>query len=528
MKTISVMIVDDEKLAIDDLMSIVDWKENGFEVVATAFNGKQALSKFQKTHPQVVLTDIKMPYMDGIELIQNLRKIDAKTKILLLTAYKDFTYAKSAIQYGVTDYIIKSEINSRTFKETLIKLREAIESEGKTSSILKEKSISDYFNSNEDEGWLPDKEFFNTPHCYLIIERDQPLNISGENSAGNNRHLNADIILFLSALSATEESGLSIAAVSGIQNDQALIAVDIHEVSQAAVRSAVLRYAERIKAELENHFKQSFTIYTVDSKTNIAELKKMYISGRERFLTKYLYGSGGIHSFSNETIKPAYGGIKPEIYTDENLINSLLEKMDDNELESYLDTLFSRAFNSNSYQNLYSVSKELYAILRRHNELMPGYSDKPDISPDSNWQFWLNGKDIKKWFIDKFRNINNEKKRLFEHSYSRVIAKAIDFIHINYKNSYLEINNIADAVHLSTGHLCALFKKETGKTVNNFITEVRIAEAKKLLDESNLKVYEISSTVGYQTSQYFSQVFYKLTGVYPAEYQRGQKPPGPQ
>ena len=148
MKKISVMIVDDEKLAIEDLSTIVDWDALGFEIVATACNGRQALGKFNQFRPQVVFTDIKMPYMDGIELIGRLRELDSQVKILMLTAYEDFSYAKSAIQFGITDYIIKSEINAQSFMEVLCKLRRAINTQDKDREILKQ----------EDFGFLPQRQ----------------------------------------------------------------------------------------------------------------------------------------------------------------------------------------------------------------------------------------------------------------------------------------------------------------------------------------------------------------------------------
>ena len=511
MKKISVMIVDDEKLAIDDLKSIIDWEEYGFEIITTAVNGKQALSKFQKYHPQVVLTDIKMPYMDGIELIRHLREIDTKTKILLLTAYKDFSYAKSAIQYGITDYIIKSEINSQSFKEKLFKLRKTIDSEDKALNILKQKRIADYFNSNMDEVQVSDEELFFTPYCYLIIEQDLPINITGDNFIEYDIYQNTDIILTLVRI---EEGDPNIIAVSGIQHDQILIVIDIKENSQNKIRQTLFKYAEKIKCKLNERFQSTFTIFIDDISADLTGLKKM-LSSRERFLAKFLLGNGEIYNLSDNRLEAEQG----DIDVDGSLLNSLVEKMDSFGLRSNVGQLFDRIFAINSYTNLYNTSRSLYDILRRHNDQLPDH-EKLNINAKNNWNHWLNAKDIKRWFNDRFQMLVTEKKRVYESCYSKAIIKAIDFIYKNYSKNNLSINSIADSVHLSTGHLCAMFKKETGKTLNNYITEVRINEAKRLLHESDRKVYDISSAVGYQSSQYFSQVFYKITGVYPAEYQK--------
>lgn len=517
-KKISVMIVDDEKLAIDDLLDIVDWEDNGYEVVATAINGKQAISKFQRFHPQVVLTDIKMPYMDGIEFIKRLREIDTKTKILLLTAYKDFAYAKSAIQYGITDYIIKSDINSRTFKETLLKLREVISSENKASYILKQKRISDFLNSNMEEEQLSDKDLFFLPYCYLIIEQDLPINISGDCLIGTIRDMNTDVI---SVLMTTEEEDCTVIAASSIQQDKILLVLNLKEVSETIIHSVLYKLAESIKIKLSERFEHTFTVYVVDIKVNLIALKRMYLTNEQLFFAKYLIGNGRTYNLSDCSSEYEQD-IKEDMKVDENLLTGLIEKMDGDGLQSYIDRLFDQIFISKSYTNLYRISRGLYLVLRRHNDLLSDIAKKIDINANNNWIHWLNGRDIKRWFGNRFSKLINEKKRAYESGYSKVIARAIDFINKHYSQSDLAINRIADDVHLSTGHLCSLFKKETGKTVNSFITEVRMSEAKRMLKESNQKVYEISSAVGYQSSQYFSQVFYKLTGVYPAKYQKGK------
>lgn len=130
------MIVDDERLALEDLSTIVDWQGLGYEIVATAFNGAQAFTKFLQFRPQIVITDIKMPIMDGIALIQKIREVDQQVLLLLLTAYADFAYARTAIQLGITDYIIKSEITARNMTALLRKLRTTVEKQRQSQNIL--------------------------------------------------------------------------------------------------------------------------------------------------------------------------------------------------------------------------------------------------------------------------------------------------------------------------------------------------------------------------------------------------------
>lgn len=105
-------------------------------------------------------------------------------------------------------------------------------------------------------------------------------------------------------------------------------------------------------------------------------------------------------------------------------------------------------------------------------------------------------------------------------AYSRPVSDAIAYVRAHYSEPELSLNDVADSLHLSVGYLCMLFKQETGVTLKNHITDVRIEEAKRLLRTGHAKIYEICTAVGYPNSQYFSQVFYKKVGMYPAEYRR--------
>lgn len=518
MKKISVMIVDDEKLVLEDLMTIVDWDTLGFEIVATAMNGKQALSKFEQYHPQVVFTDIKMPFMDGIELIKQLRKIDTQTQILLLTAYEDFSYAKSAIQYGITDYIIKSTINNQTVLSLLHRIRTTIDNQGKVLDILKEKEIENFFVSNSELEQISDKELFTTPYCYLIVEQDMPINLAGDNSIDAIRYQKADAV---SILLEGENTGYEIVAFSSTPREQMLLVFDIPGTSKAAFYQTLLQYARNKKDRLKEKLQLDFTFYMMSNKVNLIELKRRYSSYSQSFYRKYLLESKRVIDFADNrsTAVPE----AEEVSLDMEHIRGLLEKRDEQGIQVYLEELFPAICTSGSYKNLCSVSRELYDLLKRNNKHLPEYARKLNLSFADNWRNWLSAKQLREWFAENFLELIHEKQKEDQNQYSKPIVLAMDYIYHHYSNMVLGINDVADHANLSTGHLCVLFKKETGKTLNNYISEVRIAEAKRLLNENKLKVYKISEAVGFQSSQYFSQVFYKLVGMTPNEYQKGKR-----
>ncbi len=516
MKKISVMIVDDEKLVVKDLTTIVDWGAHGFEIVATAVNGRQALAKFQQLRPQVVFTDIKMPFMDGIELIEHLRERDKQTLIVVLTAYEDFNYAKTAIQHGIMDYVIKSTIDGPMASNLLKRIRSQIENQGQVLDILKNKQIEDFFYSDHHEILLAQKELFHKPYCYLLIEQNMPLNLSGDYNIDFIRFRKADAI---SVLLEGDNTNYNMIAVSSAPRDQILVVLDIHKNSRKDLQQICYQCAIEKKKLLQDFLQVELSVFIVSDKMSLIELKHCYEVKRQYFNYKYIEYK---EIYDLQNLQRTLSVSAEDFILDEKQIDIYIEKRDEVGLERYLTELFN---SIDSYAKLHLISRALYDLLRHYCKRMPEYTLQHDLSFDANWRYWTHARRLQAWFMDRFKDLIHMIKCSYQQQYSKIVVQAIHFIYQHYSNCDLTLNTIADEVQLSVGYLCVIFKKETGNTLNNFITEVRISQAKKLLEDNRLKVYEISSAVGFQSSQYFSQVFYKQVGVYPNEYQKGQSAP---
>ena len=142
MKAISVMLVDDEEWVLDDLRTLINWEAAGFSIVATAKNGKQALKKYRELLPQIVITDIQMPFMDGVELAKSLREMQPTPIILFLTSYSDFHYAKQAFQYDIDDYLLKNEISDAVLLHKLSILQAKIQRSHQIQNLLSREYIT--------------------------------------------------------------------------------------------------------------------------------------------------------------------------------------------------------------------------------------------------------------------------------------------------------------------------------------------------------------------------------------------------
>ena len=137
----------------------------------------------------------------------------------------------------------------------------------------------------------------------------------------------------------------------------------------------------------------------------------------------------------------------------------------------------------------------------------------------SCWKEWLDAARITAW-LEKQVNHYHEYMTREVNGYSRVISDAVEYICRSFRNPDLSLNDVAAYVHLSPGYLSGEFKKETGVTLKSYLTDIRIEAAKQMMEDGNYKIYEICSAVGYNSSQYFSQAFYKKTGMFPTEYSK--------
>lgn len=515
MKKISVMIVDDEKLVLEDLKTLVDWEALGFEIVATAFNGRQALEKYKKYRPQVVFTDVKMPFMDGLELIRKLRELDKDSSIFLLTAYEDFTYARTAIKYGVKDYVIKSTLDENTFAELLSGLRESIGKQSELRDILTEQKILEYMEGPEGEEALG--PLYRKEYAYLLVEQDRPLAFADDTLPDE---LVCKKKAMAAAISRVSLPECETAVVSHMPKQRVLAVLDVQEVSQQKITKTVHAYACQISQILQDTFDFSFTIYAVDHKMTLSKLKTLYSQNSEALERKYILGSGRIIRLSElkwEKSRETRAG------TDVRQIQEMVERRDETGLRERLKGIYGGLAESGDIRGIKTVSRELFRMLKQYMDSMEGGRKPLDLTTETNYRQWLDCGHISAWFCACFLTLIEELRQMDAKNYSRPVVLAISYIQKHYQEHNLTIGDIAGQVHISTGHLCGLFKKETGETLNHYITEVRIEEAKRLLEAGELKIYEVSLAVGYQSSQYFSQIFFKMTGTYPTNWERERR-----
>lgn len=511
MNMLPVMIVDDEKLAREDLQTFIDWESLGFYIVATAVNGRQALKMYKQHHPKIIFTDIKMPVMDGIEFSKELRKTDEETIIILLTAYEEFSYAKAAIQLGITDYVVKNEITQQSMEVLLKKLRQRIEIVQKSSNILNDKLIENFFQSENENKEMLGSEMLEKRFCYLMIEQNLPLNISGETSW-------TDLLIkkqeISEALRGLEYTLMKMKAVSNMRETTTTVILDTDFVSLNDSYQILYQNAVKVREFLAGRFEKDFTVFYTMEPMTLPDWKKLCKNNEEIFRQRYFKPEEALVRITGSTEKK---GMREDCNKD--LLQQLISGQEE-ETEACIRKIYDDICDAGDYQELYRVSRKLYAGLREEYQKQAPAAEIPDFSLRKNGQEWTDAGRIREWMIRQFQRLRLEHAKGEEKKNSKIIASVKAYIRRNYADPELSLDEIAEYVHLNTSYLCTAFKQETGNTIKNFITDIRIEAAKKQLDAGNGKIYEIGTSVGYQSSQYFSQVFYKKVGVSPNDYRR--------
>lgn len=512
---ISVMIVDDEKMILEDLSTMIDWEAAGYQIIATAFNGKQALRKYRELHPQVIFTDIRMPFMDGIEMISEIRKTDEKVSIILLTAYEDFSYAKAAISLGITEYIIKSEITANSLSDLLLRLKNNIIKAGRRERYITDRMLEQFFLSEEMTENTDIEAILNRPEYIIMAEQDLPVSLSGEN-------IPEEIIIhrskFVEILTDEKADGWELEVITAIPGRKMVIALNPDEKNYSDRENKLLKTAHEFQSRLQKRTGFEFTLYIVRGKISLYEFKRFYDENKRIFLKKYLEGTGKIHILDCSQVQ--------ELEKERNTANTrngismeeVLKETDSQTRTRKLKEILDIAGNDGAEQFISAAQSGYIALKHAYRKVYNGKEKEfPQIT--TCWKNWLDAEKIILWLQEQMEVYHEYISREVK-GYSRIVADAEEYIYRSFRNPDFSLNDVAAYVHLSPGYLSSEFKKETGVTLKSYLTDVRIDAAKKMMDEGKYKIYEICSAVGYNSSQYFSQAFYKKTGMFPTEYSR--------
>lgn len=526
------LIVDDEPLVQAGIKSMLDWTEMDIEICGTAMNGQVALKIIEESSPDIVITDIKMPVMSGLELahICYERYGSRHPVFIILTSYEDFHMAKEALTYQVANYLVKLELTPESLKDAVTQVIKQLEAEDTQQKENKKDAVHPFY----------DKFFIRLLHN--LFESDEQFLLQSKD-LNLDFHYDCYVCCYGELTSASADSlpmkGQLSLFNSSFQILQELLAkyIPCYSVSLDIRHFALIfcyettpensDYDRNIKEILENISTTLFNYYKVSLRCGIGSL----VSTPYAICDSFQYSRQAFRAADEEYSIVFFE--EEEEFQDGSSRNSFnfslfkdkltraFEEFDPDNLEQAIDEICElfTSYPNHYVQSLDAACNILYlalSLLQNGEEIISdifrenpeGYRSIYKQSSVEQVINWLT------YFKEQLCIIFKERRKDYK---NHTVVSVKKYIGQNV-NERLSLNEVAAVFGISPNYLSQLFKKYNDTGFNEYVTICKINEAKKLLEESNLKIYEIADMLGFESAFYFSKVFKKVEGCSPSEY----------
>ena len=543
MNEIKVFLVEDEMVIRRGIKNSIDWEKEGYIFCGEASDGELAYPMIIKEKPDILITDIRMPFMDGLELCKLVKKELPNIKILILSGYDEFDYAKEAIRLGVTEYLLKP-ISSGKLLEALNGVSESIRREKEDKDLVR-KYMEEMRENTEHEK----QKFFEQ-----MIAGNLSMADALETGKKYEMNLSAGMYnLLLFRFTLGEEN-----RKSGELLEEAEYAIEklterleyVFEFQRGVEGWAFLLMAdneeqmsERVKElskDLEEIMKNYSTIaYFGGIGQPVARLRELEESFREAeraLAARFTMELNRI--ISVEDIRMAQNvdtldDIEITTFGEIEKTRTMLEKFLNNGAEDEIDEFVDVYINELPEENLKSVLMRQYIIMDAYIVMMSfcekiegieGEMQAQSEELKNSMKTIQTLEEIKNYIRMLLKKIIGVRDTISGRRYSDVIEIAKDQIRKTYMSDEISLNTIAAEVGMSPSYFSSIFSKEMGKTFVEYLTEIRMDRAKELLMCSSMKTSEIGYEVGYKDPHYFSYIFKKTQNCTPKEFRaRGKE-----
>ncbi|WP_028609308.1 response regulator [Paenibacillus harenae] len=535
-----VLLVDDETDVRDGLVQEIDWKACGFTVAGTAENGKEAMELADRLELDVVITDISMPFKDGLQLSEWLRAHYPLVKIVILTGYDEFDYARQAIRLSVDEYLLKP-FSADSFTELLLKIRQKIEAEVaeredvrqlkehyRTSlPLLRETFLASLLNRKLPKSKIEEKamnyglHLSGSTYAVAVIALHAPEEVE-QAEIDHSLRYSGDLDLMLHAMLniAKEIWDLNQLGSAFIHQDGiALLAIGDDNREEAWFRR-VQETLDNILKSIVHYLKLPVTIGVGSVVTDIADVKYSYGDALLALDYRLVLGSEKV-IFIHDVEDRRYEKLRFDELKEQALTRSLKVGTAE-ELGEAVDDIFHGLYESAfAYSDIQVYLLEVVTTVMRTakdadinlDELFgAGFQLHAEIFKFSGMQ------EAQRWFQDLCLRIMKHIASKRQHSYKDIVEKAIHYTKEHYGDPDISIQRLCSHLHISTGYFSGVFKKEVKLTFVQYLMHIRMEAAKELLRASELKAFEIAERVGFADPNYFSFCFKKQVGISPKEY----------
>lgn len=528
-RLVKMCVVDDIRSVVDMITTKIAWQEHGIEIVGSATNGEEGLAVIRKSLPDLILTDIRMPKMDGLEMTRSILEVLPNSKVVILSAYTDFDYAQKAIQYGALDYVKKPFSIDQIIK-VVVKAKEVWEQENlnrihvlaleqkmkESMPALRQEYLSLLVHHQTSEAELAKRSSFldihalKPPFVVMTIQIDQFTDKYGEVPVKE-----LELARFSLQNIVEETIAFSTTAVVFREAFNRYICILNRPESEPPIA-----IADKCCANIARHTKFTISIGIGLEIATVQELPKSYQQSLSALSYHFYTGGNGAFSFNADSSElPAEW-----IYTEDSE-NEFLFAFRSGNVEkclSWIRDIFMEMGKSEVRPEPGVVERLLQGLVLRMLRVLSEKFPRVRLSAFEAKMHAIrsdSGADLleyQEWFIQLCElgcgMIHQERTSESQ----KIIYRSAEYIKANL---YLDLTleHCAKQANLSWGYYSNLFKKVTGTAFQQFVTQAKIERAKAMLIE-DFQVQEIAQQLGYEHRRYFSEVFKKQTGLTPTEF----------
>ncbi|MCM3630732.1 response regulator transcription factor [Paenibacillus glycanilyticus] len=527
----TILLVDDEAVVREGIRERIPWGELGFNCVADCENGVQALDEIERLRPHIVLTDINMPFMDGLALSREVMERYPDTKVVILTGYDDFEYAQQALKLKVKDFILKP-VTAAELSAMLHKLRLELDEEKKeredlarlqsqlheSMPLLKERFLERLSTMALSEREIASRlSYFQLQlggPCYLGLAIDTD-RLEEQTGADTDRELLRFAVYNIAHEIISGEPGAAVfrsreervMAILGGERDEPLQekAQELAEkIRQLAVQFLKLTVSVGIGTSV-----QGYTRIRESCKAAVAALDYRLVLGDNSVISildmekRQSSPAGHPAEFDRELIAGIKTGTADEV---ERAIEALI-RHNKAELTS-IDHCYLR------------IQKTILAVMQALGDIGCKESEVfgAGVNPMTEIYRFRTMDEIGEWLKRACRQAVHSVTAARHDQCRFQIEAAIAYLESHYEDEELSVKGVCKQVHMSVSYFSAAFKSHTGRTFVEYVTAIRMDKAKELLKFTSLRTYEIAARTGYSDAQYFSVLFKKHTGESPTDY----------
>ncbi len=524
-----ILIADDDTMVRIGLKTVINWEENGFVLVGEAANGLEAMQLVQEKQPDIVITDIKMPGMDGIELIRQLRKQSAPPEILVLSSYDEFELVKQALKLGARDYLLKLNLDP---EELLHSLRAIVSEDAaaappfsgddeKSRALLRQNFLWDvvsnyYMNGEQLEQSMRELDIHleSRPVYCMVIKVGEVYRFE-EATAEEIQTLRISVVNITEEIVGDTCCGYCFSGRTG----------EFDVLLTAQTDETVLRLAKRLRKMLQEYLELSCTVLVGSSmQPGGAGIKEAFWRANAAVSQRFYASHDGVLLWRQDMEKVrqdsySLSGVKAEL--SEILVSGTPEELE--RVFARLKADMQRLALSRS--TVRAIALELLYIVQEHFERNELPIRSVLVSSCRSYEELLHMEtlgEVMAWLDALRQDLSDFLLRESEKGGAKIVGMAQDWIAAHYREA-ASLQEAARAVSLNPSYFSTLLKKFTGRSYTELLMEYRIERAKELLLLTDAKVYRVGQMVGYEDKFYFSRIFKRVTGMTPVEFKNQRR-----